>query len=64
MLYDYNITMTSLFSSSSMADLCMIYIILVDYSALDNSGSVKNLTKRVSLKQKFGHTKLHLLFNK
>ena len=29
------------------------------YSELDSSGSVTKLTTRVSLKQKFGETKLH-----
>jgi len=34
------------------------------YSELDSSGSVKKLTKRVSLKRKYGDIKLHILFNK
>jgi len=34
------------------------------YSELDSSGSVKKLTKGVSLKQKFGETELYILFNK
>jgi len=34
------------------------------YSELDSSGSVKNLTKRISVKRKYGGVKLHILFNK
>jgi len=34
------------------------------YSELDSSGSVKKLTKRVSLKQMFVDTKPHLWFYK
>ena len=32
---------------------------LLMYSELDSSGSVTKLTTRVSLKRKFGETKLH-----
>ena len=34
------------------------------YGERDSSGSVKKLTKRVSLKRKYGELKLHILFNK
>jgi len=34
-------------------------LIKLKYSELDSSGSVKKLTKRVSLKGKFGETKLN-----
>jgi len=46
-------------------EACLIFSLacftceLVLYSELDSSGSVTNLTARVSLKGKFGETNLH-----
>ena len=54
-----NIIMFSLF-----VNVCIFKQEEDEYSELDSSGSVKKLTKRVSLKQMFVDTKPHLWFYK
>jgi len=49
---------------SGRQTIANLYVPILKYSELDSSGSVKKLTKRVSLKRKYEELKLHILFNK
>ena len=67
--YLFELLMAFLILPDSAKRSSLAFVILLkssdqNYSELDSSGSVKKLTKGVSLKRKSGETELYILFNK